>query len=239
MLLVRFFIMRFAPALLAALGIVAVCLPAQAQEKVTRLDHGFSYVIPSEYKTDPKSDPDGLFGDTLVDLIIKEGSLDRTIAQNSSGYVNMSILSSITVTTISVEKIIIIPGDDKPDPNPTSVESKNRITERAKRFVSGMASLFKLAHISLDYQNSAPIKVSGQDAIAVRCNSFVEGSDTEYTVRFIFLIRNSKLYTFLFASKNDEFEEKVGAFDKFMKSFKFLTPPGAKPTPAPKKPKKK
>jgi hypothetical protein len=232
--------MRSVSVLLATLGIAAICAPAQAQERITRLDYGFSYVIPNGYRIDPDFSVDGLFGDTLIDLQTKDGILSRGVA-GSSGYTNISILSSITLTSLPVERIIITPDDDKPKSNTSPEEEKKRVTSRAKRLVEGLDRAFRKAGITMDYQNSAPIKVSGEDAIAVRCNSFVEGSDTEYTVRLIFLIRQDKLFTFLFAAKNADFEEEVKPFDAFMRSFKFLKIPGTQPTPkpAPKPPLKK
>jgi hypothetical protein len=224
----------------AALSIAAVCAPAQAQEKVMRPDFGFSYTIPRGYRIDPDSSGKGLFGDVLIDLETKDGILSRTVAQSNSGYVNLSILSSIMLTTLPLERVIITPEDNKPKEQETPEAQKKRVTNSAKRLVESLNRVFRLAGVTMDYQNSAPIKVSGEDAIAVRCNSYKEGSDTEYTVRLIFLIRQEKLWTFLFAAKNTDFEEEVKPFDAFMRSFQFLRPPGAKPTPKPgsKKPKK-
>jgi hypothetical protein len=210
--------MRFAPALLAALGIAAVCLPARAQEKVTRLDYGFSYVIPSDYRSDPDRAQSGL-GDSPIILTIKEGTTTRTLSENASGYTNLSILSAIRLIILPTTQSIITPESSdggKPGNNAT-----------------------KRSGTTLDYQKSAMIKVSGQDAAVVRCNGFTERLNEAVTIRLILLPRKDKLYLFVFGAINAEFEEKVGAFDKFMKSFKFLTPPGAKPTPAPKKPKAK
>ncbi len=230
MLLVRFFIMRFAPAFLAALGIAAVCLPAQAQEKVTRLDYGFSYVIPSDYRSDPDRAQSGL-GDSPIILTIKEGTTTRTLSENASGYTNLSILSAIRLIILPTTRTIITPESSGGTP---------RISEEeAKRFVEILNSATKRSGTTLDYQKSAMIKISGQDAAVVRCNGFTERLNEAVTIRLILLPRKEKLYLFVFGAINAEFEEKVGAFDKFMKSFKFLTPPGVKPTPAPKKPKKK
>jgi hypothetical protein len=231
MLLVRFFIMRFAPALLATLGIVAVCLPARAQEKVTRLDYGFSYVIPNDYRSDPDRAQSGL-GDSPIILTIKEGTTTRTLSENASGYTNLSILSAIRLIILPTTQTIITPeGSEGGKPGISE--------EEARRFVEVLNSATKRSGTTLDYQKSAMIKVSGQDAAVVRCNGFTERLNEAVTIRLILLPRKDKLYLFVFGAINAEFEEKVGAFDKFMKSFKFLTPPGAKPTPTPKKPKGK
>jgi hypothetical protein len=223
--------MRFAPALLAALGIAAVCLPARAQEKVTRLDYGFSYVIPSDYRSDPDRAQSGL-GDSPIILTIKEGTTTRTLSENASGYTNLSILSAIRLIILPTTQSIITPE--------SSDGGKPGISEEeARRFVEILNNATKRSGTTLDYQKSAMIKVSGQDAAVVRCNGFTERLNEAVTIRLILLPRKDKLYLFVFGAINAEFEEKVGAFDKFMKSFKFLTPPGAKPTPAPKKPKAK
>jgi hypothetical protein len=233
MLLVRFFIMRFASTLLAALGIAAVCLPARAQEKVTRLDYGFSYVIPNEYRIDTDRGTSGL-GDSPIALTIKEGTTTRTLSENASGYTNLSILSAIRLVILPATQSIIS-GDDS-----SSSENRGSISEEeARRFVETLNMATKRTGTTLDYQKSAMIKVSGQDAAVVRCNGFSERLNEAFTARLILLPRKGKLYLFIFGAVNAEFEEKVGAFDKFMKSFKFLTPPGARPTPAPKKPKAK
>jgi hypothetical protein len=224
--------MRFASALLAALSIVAVSLPARAQEKITRLDYGFSYVIPNEYRLDPDRAVTAL-GDSPIALTIKEGTATRTLSENTSGYTNLSILSVIRLIILPSKQTIIAPNESGNTEKPTIRE------EDARRFVEVLNMATKRSGTTLDYQKSAMIKVSGEDAAVVRCNAFSERLDQASTVRLILLPRKDKMYLFVFGAINEEFEEKVGAFDRFMKSFKFLTPPGAKPTTTPTKPKTK
>ena len=230
--------MRQLVPIFAALSIAAA--PALAQEKVTRLDYGFSYVIPQGYRVDPHFSEIGLFGETLIDLQTKEGILKNT-TQGTNAFINHFVVSSITLTSQPLEKVIVTPEGTKPVGGETPDAEKKRITSASKNLVQNLNSIFRLANVTMDYQNSASIKVSGEDAIAVRCNSYVGDSDIEFTVRLIFMIRKDKLLTFLFAAKNTDFEEEVKPFDAFMRNFKFLTPPGAKPKPtlAPPKPKKK
>ncbi|MGC4044033.1 MAG: hypothetical protein QM758_09565 [Armatimonas sp.] len=222
------------PALVSALGIAAVCAPAWAQEKVTRLDYGFSYVIPHDYRQDPVPGRLGL-GDSPIALIIKEGTTTQTLNESSSGYTNLSIVSSIRLLILPATQRII-------SPSTTSTDDKLEIDENAvKRLVDTLSMATKPGGTTLDYQKSAAIKVSGEDALAIRCNGYTERLNAAFTARLILMPHKEKMYLFIFGALNDEFEEKVPAFNQFMNSFKFLKPPGAKPAPkpAPKKPTKK
>lgn len=212
--------MRPVPALAVAIGIAAICAPARAQEKVTRLDYGFSYVIPRDYRVDPIPGRLGL-GDSPIALNIKEGTTTQTLNESSNGYTNLSIISSI--------RLIILPATQRIISSGTGTDnSKLEIDETAvKRLVETLNMATKRGGTTLDYQKSAAIKVSGEDALAIRCNGFTERLNAAFTARLILMPHKDKMYLFLFGALNDEFEEKVPAFNQFMNSFKFLKPPGA------------
>ncbi len=223
---------RITPIFLAAIGILVSAPTVYAQQRVTNPGYGISYVVPKGYRSSPLPPSDDLFGETIIDLDTKEGILSQTV-ENTSSYTSISILSSIRLHLLPIEKTIRLPDDKDP---------KIRFSEAAsRRLIDSLQPIFRAIKVSLDYQSSAPVKVDGEDAVAIRCNSFVEDSDTEYTVRFVLMPRKEKLYLFLFAAKNTDFEEEVKPFYTFMSSFKFLKPPGIQPAPkpAPKKPTKK
>jgi hypothetical protein len=215
---------------LVALGILAIGAPARAQERVTRPDYGFTYVIPRGYRPNPNMARTGL-GDSPIALVIREGTQTQTIRETNTGYTNLSILSSIRLVLLPASQRIIAGGSQT-----GQEQSTPQIDEAAaRRLVEVLNSLTRPSGTTLDYQKSALIKISGEDALVVRCNGFTRQLNTEFTARLVLLPHGEKLYMFLFGALNSEFEEKVGAFNSFMNSFKFLKPPGAKP--APKKPK--
>ena len=54
--------------------------------------------------------------------------------------------------------------------------------------------------------------------------------------------KDNKIYLFAFGALNEEYQQKVAAFDRFLTSFKFLKPPGTEtvaPKSTPKPTKKK
>jgi hypothetical protein len=218
------FAMRQLLALIVVLGTVAG--PAFAQEKVVRLDYGFSYVIPRDYRPSP-AERRNVLGEDLIALEIKRGTQTQTLSESATGATNLSILSSIRLVALPASQTIRTGGDDKPaDGEAPAIDE-----DSARRVVEGLNSVMRLSGTTLDYQKSAMIKVSGYDAAAILCTGFSQRLNESFTIRLIFLPRKGKMYLFLFGSLNSEFEEKVGAFNAFMKSFQFLTPPGAKPTP--------
>jgi hypothetical protein len=213
--------MRFAPTLLVALSIVAVSLPAQAQ-RVVRPNIRISFVIPSEYREAPERDTLSS-GSEL--LFYGPDSLLETALETQSFILNLVERATIRLAISSKESGSYNVGEYSPEATRAYVDKLNRGNS--------------LAGLRIDYQNSAKIKVAGKDAIAILGNFDYSDRKESITSRLIIVDHETKQYAFMFFCLNSEWDDKKVAFEKFINSIKFLTPPGTKPTPAPKKPRAK
>lgn len=215
--------MRFVLPALAALSVAAISAPARA-ERTTRYDLGISYVIPDGYH-------DGTAEKlTTANLLIREnvGKVIETVSENAQGYTNLSLISGIL--------LFVTNSDGK-----TNDFGK----KEAEGLLRGLNAIYSRAGVNFDYQNSAKIRVDNRDALAILSNITIANLNEPVTARLIFVANEGKQYTFIYGAPNLEFDSKVVAFEKFMKTFKFLVRPGTeKPAPKPKpaptpKPKRK
>ena len=225
--------MRFALPALAALSIAQVA-PAFAQQKVVDTNYGFSYSIPSGYKSEDIRDRVRALSHTEnpVHLVINEGTTTRTLEDTATRTTNLQWLSTIQ---------LLILGGGRSDS--LSAAPKDMSEKTARDFIRSFNVGLKLVGTNLDYQRSAKVKIGGEDAMAILCNASEEGIPEYFTARLIFMPRkDNKIYLFAFGALNEEYQQKVAAFDKFLTSFKFLKPPGtetAAPKSTPKPTKKK
>ena len=224
--------MRFALPALAALS--ALAAPAFSQQKVVDTNYGFSYSIPSGYHPEDLRDRVRAISrmENPIHLVINEGTETRTLADTASVTVNLRWLSTIQL-------LILGSSSSSSSANPLRPQTLNETT--AREFVRLFNMGLKPIGSNLDYQRSAKVKIGGADALAILCNASEEGIPEYFTVRLILMPRpQNKVYLFAFGALNEEYPQKVAAFDRFLTSFKFLSldddAPKPKPTAKPKAP---
>lgn len=214
---------RFAPlAALSLMTLPALVAPAHAQQRVVRRDLGFSFVMPDGY--DYATREVTLDGPGLV----LDGPLSKPRTQIST--------TSYTLNTYLITGIAVITSV----PDPTKGESL------ARPRGSDVEQMFELLRkatggaIAINYQGTAEIVVDGVSATAMSLTVHEPTQGTDMRIRLLFIAKDGKQMTFLFACLDNEFPQKVFSFEKFMKSLRWLNreglPPIVEPKPAPKKP---
>lgn len=193
--------------------------PAWAQEAkfVTLPDLDIAFRIPEGYRQVPQAEAYPL------DIEL-EGPLSRPkgIAANT----NLSFVTGIAV--------IVLP------PDTTGLPLEAPSDKDLKALVNALNQKKSALSGELFLQNAARIKVAGKPSMALLLSADYPGAQEDVNIRLV-LVPNPKTkrqYLFLFGATNQEFEEKVKGFDRFMASLRFLSDPKEEPKkPAPKKAK--